>query len=399
MQNSTTPGDRIRDVRKRRGLTQRELADKAGVSLSWVKKAEQGADGYESPRMEMLHKAARALRVPTSALAAGQDAEPPRQADVDRWEPVRRALEGRHQGVPDAEPTLNGLTAAFGGVVPLLIADRYDEVGVLLPGLLRDADALVGLGADGGQVPARRLRSQVRQVTALLMSHTWQFDVAADAAALAADDAGDELTRLGAVDQQCWGLIRAGHLPEVRVLADREAAQAEPRISKASPEALAAWGRLLIRLSTADARDNRPGEAADVLRYARAAAVACGADIRVAATPWDLFGPAAVAVIGCENAVMQERPEAALGAARRLRAESFAVPRYWYRHRLDVAKAHAMVREHGEAVAVLQEVRAASPGWLAQQRYARDILGSVIDRRRVLTPEMRDLADAVGLPL
>jgi hypothetical protein len=231
------------------------------------------------------------------------------------------------------------------------------------------------------------------------MSHTWQFDAAADAVRLATDDAGDPHVRMGAADQQCWGLIRAGRLAETRDLATRLAGEAEPRLSRATPDDLAAWGRLLIRASTAAARDNRPGEAADVLKYAKAAAVACGADIRVAATPWDLFGPASVAVIEVENAVIRERPEEALAAAEQLRAAMFAVPRYWYRHRLDVARAYVMLRRHADAVQVLEEIRQAAPEWLVQQRYARDILGLVRERRRTLTAEMRLLADAVGMPL
>jgi hypothetical protein len=39
----------------------------------------------------------------------------------------------------------------------------------------------------------------------------------------------------------------------------------------------------------------------------------------------------------------------------------------------------------------------AAPEWLTQQRYARDILGSIAAGRRTLTTEMRELADAIRL--
>ncbi|WP_280400087.1 helix-turn-helix domain-containing protein [Nocardia carnea] len=35
-------GERLQNIRKRRGLTQRELAEAAGVSLSLIRKLEQG---------------------------------------------------------------------------------------------------------------------------------------------------------------------------------------------------------------------------------------------------------------------------------------------------------------------------------------------------------------------
>src|SRR5215831_20013329 len=91
MDDSGSIGGRVREVRKRRGLTQRELADAAGVSVSLVSKLEQGE--RQDVRLETLRKLAVALRVPTSVLAA--DAARGREAPADvaaDWEPVRRAL-------------------------------------------------------------------------------------------------------------------------------------------------------------------------------------------------------------------------------------------------------------------------------------------------------------------
>jgi len=72
MNQAHTTGDRIRDIRKRRGLTQRALAESSGVSLSLIKKLEQG--DYGDVRLETLHKLAVTLRVPTTALATQPDA-------------------------------------------------------------------------------------------------------------------------------------------------------------------------------------------------------------------------------------------------------------------------------------------------------------------------------------
>ena len=58
-----------------------------------------------------------------------------------------------------------------------------------------------------------------------------------------------------------------------------------------------------------------------------------------------------------------------------------------------------MLRHDHEAVGVLQELRTERPEWLAHQRHAADILQMMIRRRRSLTTEMRELADAVSLPL
>jgi len=99
-------------------------------------------------------------------------------------------------------------------VVPLLPGGRFAQMGVLLPGLLRDADALVGCSADGTLTKARRQRGQVRQVAGSLMSHTWQFDVAGRAFALAMTDADDALAVMSAAEEKSWGLLRQGRLAE-----------------------------------------------------------------------------------------------------------------------------------------------------------------------------------------
>lgn len=56
------------------------------------------------------------------------------------------------------------------------------------------------------------------------------------------------------------------------------------------------------------------------------------------------------------------------------------------------------MKQHGEAVNVLREIQRETPEWLVNQRYAGDVLSKAINKRRTLTPEMRDLADFMGLP-
>jgi transcriptional regulator with XRE-family HTH domain len=80
------PGFRTRDVRKRRGLTQKELAAAVGVAVSTVKRIEQGI--YGPVRLKMTRRLAVALDVPTSALMNGPDSPVASPASVLRWEPV-----------------------------------------------------------------------------------------------------------------------------------------------------------------------------------------------------------------------------------------------------------------------------------------------------------------------
>jgi transcriptional regulator with XRE-family HTH domain len=94
MDHTSSFGHRLKSARKRRGLTQRELAGLAGVSLSLIRKLEQ--DERDSVRMETAHKLATALRMSTTMLLprrgdGGDDANPGAAGD---WQQVRRALAG-----------------------------------------------------------------------------------------------------------------------------------------------------------------------------------------------------------------------------------------------------------------------------------------------------------------
>jgi transcriptional regulator with XRE-family HTH domain len=58
-------GKKIREVRKQRGLTQAELAEKAGISVNFIGKVERG---IHSPSVTTIERIAEALNVKVSAL-------------------------------------------------------------------------------------------------------------------------------------------------------------------------------------------------------------------------------------------------------------------------------------------------------------------------------------------
>ncbi|GAB3279740.1 helix-turn-helix transcriptional regulator [Actinocorallia lasiicapitis] len=381
-------GERIASVRKRRGLSQRELAGLSGVSVSLLRKLEQGE--RSDTRVETLRKLAVALRVPTSALIVRPEAEDTPTAMAGRWAPVHDALMGRAGGGLEEQPTAEGVGAAVRAAQPLFTENRYADLGAALPSLLRDADAL---GADG-----RLVRARLLHLAAMLLVQTRQFDTAEMALGRALDDAPGRLDAAAIVNTRCWLLVRQGLIGESLELASRTADEIEPRFSRATMPELAAWGGLMLRVSTAAVRNNQSGEAEDALRLAHAAGARMGADI---APPEDFtrtFGPVKVVMRRAENALIEDRPDKVLALAEtiprpRFRRESSSVRR----HRLDVADAHARLKQYSEALETLVEIRNEAPEWIVNQRMARDVLKKVTGRRRTLTPEMRELADFIAL--
>ncbi|MFI6343925.1 helix-turn-helix domain-containing protein [Streptomyces sp. NPDC050560] len=393
MPDSTDIGVRVREVRKRRGLTQRELATAAGVSLSTIRVLEQGAAG--ETRMETARALASALRIPTSALL---HRDPPGdQPPTDRWAEVRAAVMAPPAPVyvGDDAPTVAGVRAAVRDAEPLFSGDRFAELARVLPPLLRDIDVI-----DPADRGARAVRGRLLQLTGWLLTQTRQFEAAEHALTQALGVATDRLDGAATVTTLCWLLLRTGRLAEARALAAEWADEVEPRMSRATADELASWGWLLLRLSAADMRDARPEEAQDALRLANSAAVALGREHTPSGDFLRTFGPTTVRLKRIEGAAVAGRPDRVLQLAKDVPVAGMRrTSNNRNRHLLDVADARVRLRQYGEAVDVLEDVRMSSPEWLPQQRYARDIVGRVVTKRRTLTPEMRRLADATGVPL
>jgi transcriptional regulator with XRE-family HTH domain len=388
----TSPGERIASIRRRRGMSQEDLADRSGVSVATIRNLEQGAPNR--PRVQTLLKLATALRVDTTALMHPEQPEVPDPAPVEQWDDVRAALYGPLP--PQDEPASEeGVMAALASCIPDIGANRYSRVRGVLPSLILDARSL---GAGG-----RAAQAAVYDTAAWLLTQTRQFDDAAAAARLAIDAAPDHAQAAPAAATWAWGLLRQGRLAEASALAERWADELEPaRMSRAAAGDLARWAKILLYVNNAAIRDNRPGAAEDALSLAGMAAERIGREVPLDRSTTRTFGPGTLMMIRGENEVLAGSPRRVLEIADRvpwgvMPHRGSASKR---RHRLDVASAHVMLRERDEAVGVLAELRDEAPEWLRQQRTARDVMESLVGQwKRTIPQEVRELADAVQLPL
>ncbi|MDR0343790.1 MAG: helix-turn-helix domain-containing protein [Nocardiopsaceae bacterium] len=382
-----TLGDRLRELRKRHGLSQRELAASSGVSVSLIRKLEQGE--REDTRMETLRKLAAALDLPTTMLV--QNAPAPADAEDTAWEPVRRALASPGGDAILESATEDGLARALSAAVKLYHDNRYQDLARVLPGLLRDAE--------NASPP---LRSRVNQLTGSLLVQTRQraaARIALDRSVADAEASGSALDAASSVITLCWLLLLERQFDQVWSLATGWAGQIEPRLSAATTAEISTWGWLLLRASAAAIRDNRPSEAADTMRLAQAAAAATRPSQRPYHSYWTTFGPATVAMKQVENAVIDGKPDTALLLAASVPASLRPTSDNRNRHLLDVAAAHLALRHYPETFDVLFRLSKEAPAWLAHQRLAKDLLGAIVTQRRTLTPGMRELAATINLPV
>jgi len=387
MNDGAGVGDRLREVRKRRGMTQRDLARISGVSLSLVRKVEQGDHGRVGA--VALRRLASALDVPVTALLDAVPQPRPAPASGEIWRGLAVALS--EPAADEQPPAAGDVASALASATRLYHANQYPELGAVLPGLVRDASLAPPV-----------LRSRVLQLAGSALTQARQRDaarVALDRSFADAEAAGSVLDAASAVITQAWLMLGERRFEDVRLTAALWADRVEPKLSDATRPDISAWGWLLLRASAAAIRDNRPVEAADFMRLAEAAAVAAGPERGSYHAYFTTFGPATVAMKKVENAVIDGKSGLALGLAANVPPGLRPTSDNRNRHLLDVTAAHLDLRQYAAASDVLHRLSVQAPAWLAAQPTAASLMSQIIGRRRLLTPQMRELAEVMRLPL
>ncbi|WP_040808340.1 helix-turn-helix domain-containing protein [Nocardia concava] len=379
-------GQRLRSVRKRRGLTQRELAAGSGVSVSFIRKIEQGE--RDDARIETLRRLAVGLGCPLTALI-GDEPRPPESRNGEFWAETRRAINSPREPSSEEPVTAGDVAESLNSAVRMYHDNDYEQLARVLPGLVEFS----------GSAPPR-LQARILQLAGSVMVQTRQLRTARtvlERSLAAAESTDDVLDAASVVVTLCWLLLVERRFQQVDELAVTWADRIEPRISTASERELSTWGWLLLRGSAAAIRDNRPDDAEDMMRFAQAAAVAVKREPTVYHDYWTLFGPATVAMKRVENAVIDDRPDLALRLARDVPTGLRPTSDNRNRHLLDVADAHLTLHRPDPALDILLQLSREARPWLVEQRLAKDLLTRMIGKRRTLTPDMRSLADLIHL--
>ncbi|GAA4821259.1 hypothetical protein GCM10023220_62950 [Streptomyces ziwulingensis] len=372
-----------------------------------MKKLERGG----TARLDTYHALARALGARTSALldSAAPHATTRRDDDNIDLMPLRQAIAppvtftGRLIGTVATEPDLDRLRSTAAEVGTAYHRDHYGYVAEFLPALVHAAHAAVAHFDNGvEQTEAIRIRSDVLQMAGRYLTQIRAYDLAHTALRDAIGDAVrvDDMGGVAAaVYQQGWLLMRQGRLDEAEQVSVATADVVEPRISRATKRTLGAWGKLLVHGSATAARNNRPGQAREILRLGRTAGAALGGGQAVAVSSWGRFDWRTVAFQGIENQLVADRPDRVLRLSERMPAAVDAKGRvFMRRHLLDVAQAHLLMRAPDEATSILWSLMGETPEWLRHQRMAADTFHAVLrkSKRRRMTSRERELAAFFG---
>lgn len=402
-----TIGDNIARIRRRSGLTQEQLAERADVSVSVIRKLERG--DRDSASLPTLRKLAGALGVTTVNLfhpvpafsEIGQD-------DRDDLYGIRRVLQpARTLTRPvvtlseDEPPTLDELKQGVRELNGMFRDSDYASAVAALPtAITHGRTAVEGLDGDDRQSATAQL-GQAYQTAALVLTQLGKYDLAYHALGLCIDagrSIGDDVLVASAVCSENWLLTRQARFDDAERAALVTAEAIEPSISRSPQPHVAVWGWLNLGAAAAATRNNRLDVADDALRRARAAAHVAAGYVSPDVAHWTSFDPGVVAMREVELAMVSGDAGRALRVARTVRPD--ARPRITYqRHLLDVAAAHLDRRRNDEALAVLLRLRESAPGWLRHQRYARNLTERLLhSRARTVTEELRGLADLLNMP-
>ncbi len=403
----STVGQALVRIRSRQDLTQEALHDRSGVSVSMIKAIEQGT---KEPSLRTLRTLADALEVSTTdLLASGRGASVPADPPPPALVAVRRsltpALFPEPTGDIDELPTASEWLDTLRYSSRLYTEDKYDLVLIGIPELLDEAKALHAHGLDDGSGLA-----QAYLQTARILIQYRQLDLAQHAlyrAMDAANQVSDEVLAASIAFYQGWTLVRQGRFDESQQLVLATANAIEPRFSDGPSAKLTTWGWLMLSAASSAIRDAKTDEATEYLSQAKAAAGRV--DGRPQAAPETTAAPlrgirrfdsALVAYKEVEQETILGNYGKALDIAEHTRPSRVPPPSDWNRHRLDVVAGYLQQDKQLEAIGTLHDIRAEAPEWLAHQRYARDLVGDIIEtRKRVYANEVGILADHVGLPV
>lgn len=368
-------------LRRQASLTQAQLAEHAGISISVLTKLERGE--RTSVSLATLHALARVLDVETSALLAhGGPLDRSDNGETAALIDLRSVLVPAPLRRHTVEaPNLADLRQEVVSLTDVYQRGDYASALALAPDLVRRADAAVEANTGDLLTMAHRLQSRAYFTASLVLLQLRQEDLSYQAAMRAyqaGNQAGDELLAFGAIDTVAWLFTRQARLVEAEETAKQAAESLEPR-GEVTDVHLGVYGRLLTRASSSAARNNRPDASSDYLRQAREVATRMQSDHMTYATFGAAFGPTTVDTIEVENAMVMGEADRALFLAGRVRRGDAIRLTTWNRHLLTIAEAQAAMRANAAAVRTLTGINGVAPQWFRQQRLSKRLVRQLQD--------------------
>lgn len=392
-------GQRIKLHRERAGKSRAVLAGLVGKSPEWVKAVETGR--LLPPRLPMLVKIAKALRVPVSALADHVDDV--REQISGPQHPllptVRDAL-NRYPLQTDTPPQpLNHIRARIATAWQARHAapDHRTVIGGLLPDLITDTQLAARTYSGQARHQANALLAETLGLAQMFLAYQPATDLlwrVADRAMLAAQESGDPRSIAGAAwflaevhrDAGDWDAAMTVNLDGLRVV--------EPALPDGDDELLGMFGALHAAAAFTAARSGEDGRAWRHWDIADRAVHRLPDDY---VQKWTSFSRPVMTAHAVTLAVELQKGGEALRQARRMPATAIVSRPRRARHLIEVARGHHLRRQPDETIAVLREAYTTAPETIRWNTYARQMTLGLLQGPPSLRRDAHVLAVKVGV--
>lgn len=385
--NGSTLGQRVAELRRRRGLSQRELGVELGRSESWISQVERDVQPVE--RIGILTKLAEALGVTTRDLrpevadSQPEQEAPPPPNDLDS---LRLALTG-HPSLPvlfaqgrEPEPvSLDNMEQAASRAWDLTHASRFADLSKHLTEALPALEAASRQAPPDQQEALQRLRARIYQAVSAAFARQDEPDaswVAADRAIHAAELAGNPLEVVAGHFRMAHAFIRLQRLDQAERVATAALGALTPLVTQpdAGAPTLSLYGAMHLVSAVIRAKEAERALSREHIAVARQIAKRLGDDRNDFQTE---FGPTNVQLHAVSTAVDLGDAGEALDLAKHVNASRLS-PERQSRFLLDVARAHAQRRQVGEAVAALLEAETLAPEQIHGHYTARQTIRDLV---------------------
>jgi transcriptional regulator with XRE-family HTH domain len=386
-------GRKIAAERRRRGLSQPELARMIDRSVAWVSQVERGVRKVD--RMSVLETLATALDIPLAELAA----EAPIVAAVTEEPPgvggLRLVLSGAHVlramlGSRRA-PAISTLRTKARKAWELTHAGHYTELTDLLRGLVPDLETAARAAPEDQQAEISELMATTYQACSAALAELGEPEaawIAADRAMAAAERAGNPMLVAAGAFRLVFVFLAARHYDQAEETARTAADTLWQLADEGDPQAMSLWGGLTLQRAVIASRVNDPDAAYGQLERASQIARRLGEGRNDYNTE---FGPANVALYEIAVAVELGDAGRALRVAASVDTAGLSAERR-ARMLIDVTRAYAQRRQVHEAVGALREAEGITPEQVHSHDLVRQLVSDLLTMQDPPASELRALA-------
>ncbi|WP_026876226.1 helix-turn-helix domain-containing protein [Jiangella gansuensis] len=393
-------GRRVAQARKRRGLSQRELARLLDRSETWLSQVERGVRKID--RMSVLERVAEVLEVPLAELApdrpvvAAVHERPAPAVDLTLALSSSNALAAVLADRSSAN--LQELTGSVDQAWALVHAAEYERVSDLMMRLLPELEFAARASDGEVQTAIYTALARTYHACAAVLSKLGEPSgawVSADRAIAAAERSGDALLMAEGAFRLALVFQSARLYDQVIQTASTAVDALSVRVDARDPAGISLSGSLVLQMAITEARRNNADQAYAHLAEAERLARSLGADRNDYGTE---FGPTNVTLHQVTVAVELGDAGRALRIASDFDPADLS-PERRSRYQVELARAHAQRRDAAAAVAAIREAYDIAPELVVGHPTVHALLSDLLRTEGGRATEVGDLARQVGMTL